>query len=259
MTTTKTNEHDGPTRREFALGALGGLAATALLASCADDLGAGNAAAELAAEDGNAEAIAESSDAVGTCTAYPRQMEGPFYLDLDLVRRDITEGKPGAPLQIIVEVLRRSNGCSPISGAAVDLWHCDAKGWYSGYPEQGDNHNVDTSGKKFLRGTQITGADTALGPGKARFDTIYPGYYRGRTTHTHFKVHLPGGFQITTSQMYFPEDVTAAIYDTGAYAARGQKDTSNNADGIFRRNRPPLVAITQQGSIYVATLTITVA
>ena len=251
----------GATRRQFAINALGGLGAVAWLGACAQDLGdeSGAEAApgmlgEGEAESEGAEATAESADAVGTCTAYPKQTGGPFYLNLNLVRSDITEGKPGVPLTIAVQVVRQSSGCAPIQGAAVDLWHADAKGWYSGYPGQGDNHNVNTTGQTFLRGTQLTDAE-----GKVRFTTIYPGYYRGRTTHAHFKVHLPGNLMVTTSQLYFPENITQAVYNTSAYSARGQKDTSNNADGIYRSNHPPLLAVTSSGTGYLGTMIVTVA
>ncbi len=262
MTIRKSSEENqgGATRRQFAIHTLGGLGAVALLGACAEDVGgAGGGAAAPAPglggeADEGAEALAESADAVGSCTAYPKQTGGPFYLDLNLVRSDITEGKPGVPLVIAVQVVRQSAGCAPIQGAAVDLWHADAKGWYSGYTGQGDSHNVNTTGQTFLRGTQLTDAE-----GKARFATIYPGYYRGRTTHAHFKVHLPGNLVVTTSQLYFPENITAAVYGTAAYSARGQKDTANTADGIYRSNHPPLLAVAASGSGYLGTMIVTVA
>ena len=57
----------------------------------------------------------------------------------------------------------------------------------------------------FLRGIQRTDAK-----GLATFVTVFPGWYQGRTTHIHVKVHL-GGTVIHTGQLYFPEAaVTAA-------------------------------------------------
>ena len=57
----------------------------------------------------------------------PELTEGPYYLDLDLVRSDITEGKPGLPLDLRV-IIVDAGSCQPIEGAAVDVWHCDAEG-----------------------------------------------------------------------------------------------------------------------------------
>ena len=253
MTTKETLEGEAhATRREFAFGTVGGVAAL-FLAGCLDaeesdpaqQLDDGLASEPIVEPEFEAEA--------GTCSVYPAQMEGPFYLDLDLLRSNIVDGKAGTPLQFVINVQRLST-CTPIANAAVDIWHADANGWYSGYARQGDGRNVDTRGQRFLRGTQVTDA-----AGRATFDSIYPGWYRGRTTHVHIKVHLTSttGF---TSQMYFPDTISSAVYRTGAYRARGQKDTSNAADRIARTGGalPPLLAVTPSGSGYVATLTITV-
>lgn len=204
--------------------------------------GAGGAA-------GSATGGAAGSDA-GTCALYPQQTEGPFYLDLDLLRSDITEGKPGMPLELELTIIS-ANGCAPIANAVVDIWQCDADGVYAGFP--GQLGGLDTTGQKFLRGTQITGAD-----GKVIFHTIYPGWYPGRTTHIHFKVHLTATTEVT-SQMYFPEDVTAAVYYAPPYETHGQKDTSNLADSIAQTGGfPPVVATTAMGGSYKGRLVVSV-
>ena len=59
--------------------------------------------------------------------------EGPYYLDGALVRKDITEGKSGVPLTLRLTVVDATDGCTPVKGAAVEIWHCDAWGYYSGY------------------------------------------------------------------------------------------------------------------------------
>ncbi|MCL4236442.1 MAG: hypothetical protein KJ042_18215, partial [Deltaproteobacteria bacterium] len=137
-----------------------------------------------------------------------------------------------------------------IKDIAVDIWHCDADGVYSGYP--GQLGGLDTTGLTFLRGTRITDTD-----GRARFVTIYPGWYPGRTTHIHFKVHVTGTLE-ATSQLYFSEDITAAVYATAPYSARGQKDTTNLGDGVTPGFVPPLLAVTPDGAGYAAALTVTV-
>jgi protocatechuate 3,4-dioxygenase beta subunit len=151
-----------------------------------------------------------------------------------------------------MRVIGAADACGPLAGVAVDIWQCDAAGVYSGYPNQ--LGGLDTTGQTFLRGTQVTGAD-----GRAEFVTIYPGWYPGRTTHIHFKVH-PTASSEATSQVYFPEATTAAVYATGVYAARGPKNTSNAADSVFRSNATPLVAVTSDGAGgWVGELTVTVA
>jgi protocatechuate 3,4-dioxygenase beta subunit len=218
-------------RRAFALRVAGGLAALAV--------GGCSRAPAAAAATGGA-----------SCTLYPRQTEGPFFLDSDLLRRDITEGRPGTPLALELRVLR-ADTCAPLEGAVVDVWHCDASGVYSGYA--GQLGRQDTRGETFLRGSQVSDAD-----GRVSFQTIYPGWYPGRTTHVHFKVRIAGARE-ATSQLYFPEDVTAAAYRAAPYAARGQKDTSNAADGVVRfEGMPPLATVEPRGSGYVASLTVAI-
>src|SRR5437016_14342890 len=59
-----------------------------------------------------------------TCVLTPEQTEGPYYIAKELVRRNITEGRPGTPLTLRAFVVDAST-CKPIKGAAVDIWHAD--------------------------------------------------------------------------------------------------------------------------------------
>lgn len=107
------------------------------------------------------------------CVLTPEQEEGPFYIDLARARQDIVEDRPGVPLALAVTVVD-SDTCEPIRDAAVDIWHCDALGIYSGEPSEG------SEGETYLRGIQLTD-----GNGQAEFATIYPGQYQGgRRTST---------------------------------------------------------------------------
>lgn len=162
--------------------------------------------------------------AANVCVVSPETTEGPFYIDPRLVRRDITEGLPGVPLDLALQVVDAD--CRPVAGARVDIWHCDAAGDYSGFARQG---NRSTRGETFLRGTQFAGGD-----GVASFDTIWPGWYRGRTPHIHLKVFLDDRTALT-SQLFFPDAASDAVYRAAApYADRGEPDTTNLRDGIAR-------------------------
>lgn len=217
----------GLTRRQLVLAGLGGLAAVAQ-----------SAASPLQTR---------AASTARNCTLYPRQTEGPFFVDLGLVRRDITEGSTGAPLTLVLHVTSDGD-CGPVAGVAVEVWHADAGGDYSGMTS-------DTRGETFLRGAQITDSN-----GRVEFRTIYPGWYPGRTTHVHFKVVLSERLEVS-SQLYFPEEVTRAVYETPPYLRRGRKDVSNAADALFRSGGRgmPLLAIEPIGSGYRGGLTVTVA
>ena len=175
------------------------------------------------------------------CFVQPQTTEGPFYLDADLVREDITEGRPGLPLWLRLQVVAAD--CAPIAGARVDVWHCDAAGVYAG---------VDGDRGTFLRGTQLTGAD-----GIAAFRTIFPGWYPGRVVHVHYKVFLPGGTEVLTSQVFFDDAAAAAVHSGHpAYVARGAQDRDLAADRIARAAGKGAVAQVDLAGDAVASLVV---
>jgi protocatechuate 3,4-dioxygenase beta subunit len=160
------------------------------------------------------------------CTLTPAAISGPYYFDPRLVRRDITEGHPGAPLRLRFVVMDAAN-CTPVSGARVDVWHTRADGYYSGYPGQGDKRNVDTSGGTFMRGTQIADAR-----GEVLFHSIYPAWYLGRTVHVHFKIFIEDR-DMLTGQMYFPDALSQYIFaNVGAYQRKVVRTVFNTTDGF---------------------------
>jgi len=189
----------------------------------------------------------------GVCAIAPEVTEGPFYFDPKLERADVTEGKKGVSLNVRLQIVDAS--CRPLAGARVDIWHCDAQGAYSGYPGQGDGQDVDTSGQSFLRGWQMTDDS-----GIVSFTTIYPGWYRGRTTHIHFKV-FPNDNSVMTGQLFFPDSLSEQIFTTVApYNDRpGKRDTSNARDGIARRAGPlSQAALREVADAYQALLVVAV-
>jgi protocatechuate 3,4-dioxygenase beta subunit len=194
-----------PVTRRASLVALGGLAAGALGWKTGDAASAGSGPAGVA------------SGAV-TCVLTPETTEGPYYVGGEKVRRNITEGRPGVPLELALTVVNAST-CKPIKGASVDIWHCDALGVYSGV--QG---NTGT----FMRGVQRTDAS-----GLAHFTTVYPGWYQGRAVHIHVKVHI-GGNVVHTGQFFFNDAVTDAAYTHAPYNTRGARDVRDSNDSIYR-------------------------
>jgi protocatechuate 3,4-dioxygenase beta subunit len=153
--------------------------------------------------------------------------EGPYYLDLDLVRSDLTEDRVGAPLALTI-VVADAETCTPIEDAAVDLWHCDAEGIYSGFVAASTGQGSASDDSIFLRGTQLSD-----GNGQVTFQTLYPGWYQGRTVHMHMKVHV-GGSQIHTTQLFFDDAFTDEVYASmEPYASRNNRDLQNSDDGIY--------------------------
>ncbi len=185
----------------------------------------------------------ESDAASVSCILTPEQTEGPYYIAGEKFRRNITDGRPGTPLLLRAFVVDATT-CRPIRNAAVDIWHADAGGVYSGF-------GAGASSRTFMRGIQRTNAK-----GLALFRTIYPGWYQGRTVHIHVKVHA-GGSVVHTGQLYFPDTVTDAVYRRAPYSTRPRRDVRNATDSVYRNGGSKSVVKVKRNSagVYVATIT----
>jgi len=221
---------DSRLTRRGSLVRLGGFLATAV----------GAAGLKIETSEGAGPA-AVASGAV-SCVLTPEQTEGPYYIANEAVRRNITDGRPGVPLLLRAFVVNAST-CKPIKSAAVDIWHADAGGVYSGFGSGAGN-------RTFMRGVQRTNAK-----GLAQFRTVYPGWYQGRTVHIHVKVHL-GGNVVHTGQLYFPDALTDAVYRKQPYSSRPNRDVRNAADAIFRNGGSKSLLSVKKNSagVYVATI-----
>jgi protocatechuate 3,4-dioxygenase beta subunit len=211
--------------RRRVLGWLGGLGLAAFVPGCADDDPPEEAAGTTAAR------TTTEPTTTPDCVLTPELTEGPYYLDLDLVRSDITEDRDGLAYDLVVRVVD-ADSCQPIKGAAVDVWHCDAEGVYSG---------VDGDSGTFLRGVQLTDAG-----GMADFRTVFPGWYPGRAVHIHLKV-IQGG-QAWTGQLFFAQATQDEVYALEPYSGRGPADVPNSADGIYQESEGSTVVATDVGA-----------
>ncbi len=183
------------------------------------------------AEIATAEA-ANTTVATPNCVVRPEVMEGPYYVDVDLVRSDIRsdstsgEVKAGAPLVLTFNVSQVSgSNCTALEGATVEIWHCDAEGAYSGVSDR----SFDTTNQNWLRGAQVTDAN-----GVATFTTIYPGWYPGRAVHIHFKVS-PSEDTVFTSQLFFDDTLSQQVFTQEPYSGKGPvQHTLNSTDNIYQ-------------------------
>ena len=209
-----------------AKGAASVIVSQSLLASCA---AAATNATDTTDTSSNGGTTSTPTTGSATCVLTAALTEGPYFVDELLNRSDIrTDPVTGAvstgiPLALTFNVSRVANSaCTPLTGAYLDVWHCDATGTYS---------DVSRSSRKFLRGYQITDAN-----GVAAFTTIYPGWYSGRAVHIHFKLRLFAGSTKTyefTSQFFFDDSLTDSVYTQSPYSSRGSRDLRNTSDGIY--------------------------
>ncbi|MET7476420.1 intradiol ring-cleavage dioxygenase [Streptomyces sp. NPDC005648] len=251
MTDTQTPEERRKLARRTVLAA-GGVAVTAIGVG-----GAFTAGAEASDQEG---------DACYTLTS--ELVEGPYYIDADKIRQNVTEDQEGIPLALRLKVIDAET-CRPVRNAAVDIWHCNASGIYSGYEEMssggggpaptgappsgtptdiptgpppggGGGHQEPTDDKRYLRGTWRTDRQGYVG-----FRTVFPGWYRGRCVHIHVKVHVDGtwtdagyegGHTCHTGQLFFDERSVLASAEVEPYASNTTTRTTLDEDTIYPGN-----------------------
>ncbi len=234
--------------RRQALAGIGSVSLGALLAACGDDDDASTTTSvatsegETTVQSRSGSDLANLFDDTSACTLTPEETEGPYYFDADKIRSDIREDREGAELRLAIRV-RDSESCEALRNAVVDIWHADAGGIYSGFDSG--------AGEVFLRGAQVTDAD-----GIVEFTTVYPGWYVGRTPHIHAKVHLDNTTVLTT-QLYFDDAISTAVYDGGSPYKPDEGRVTNDADGIF--DEALILDLSEEGDGYLGTISFDVA
>ena len=173
----------------------------------------------------------------------PEQIAGPYFRNPKLLRRNISEGAEGLPLLLRLTIVDAMTG-EPVSGALVDIWHCNARGAYSGWSRINPDREVDTDAigsiprtddDTYLRGSQFCDQQ-----GRARFTTIYPGFYAGRALHIHVAVRMVTGREYLdernvawVGQLYFPEVVSRAVLNARDYRGRASAPLNNAEDSYY--------------------------
>ncbi|MDR6979728.1 protocatechuate 3,4-dioxygenase beta subunit [Streptomyces sp. 3330] len=247
----KSHSEQDLSRRKVVAVAAGGIAAAGL----------GGTAFAASAADGRGGPARADADGEVCYRLTSETVEGPYYIDADKIRRDVTEDRAGIPLLLGLKVID-SETCRPVRDAAVDIWHCDAAGVYSGYEDQGNGgggggpaptgepptgaptgappgggHAEPTDDSRYLRGTWRTDRH-----GQVTFRTVFPGWYRGRCVHIHVKVHVDGewtdagyegGHTCHTGQFFFDEESVLASAVVEPYASNTAERTTLTEDTIY--------------------------
>ncbi|MHA4895758.1 dioxygenase family protein [Pedobacter sp. PWIIR3] len=177
-----------------------------------------------------------------SCTVAPTETEGPFptKVPASYSRTDITDGKSGYKMTAKLTI---NSNCSPLAGAIVDIWHCDAEGNYSEYGGSG-MQATNYQSVHFLRGRQVTDDK-----GVVNFTTIFPGWYSGRATHIHVHVYSTSGNSIKITQIAFPEGSGSAVSLVNGYKKGMSGYTTNANDNVFSDDMLKIEVATVTGSL----------
>ena len=192
----------------------------------------------------------------GSCTISPTETKGPFPIltPTQLVRASIIGNRTGIALLMTLTIQDKSNGCSPLSGVLVDVWHCDKDGNYSQYGGT-SLQSINYTNETFLRGRQTTDSD-----GKISFISIFPGWYSGRAPHIHLEVLTSSGTSLLVSQIAFPKDICDTVYATSGY--KGSANQLNETDNVFSNSLSLNLADSLTGNVtdgYTLLKTITIS
>lgn len=185
---------------------------------------------------------------------------GPCHT-LSPERSDVSDGWDGLPLHMQIRVVNER--CEPVAGALVEIWHTNYTGGYSGQIMPMCNNDQADLNKQFFRGYQRSDSQ-----GVVRFDSCYPGWYRGRAVHVHFRV-LQAAYDPSdaaaswlTSQLLFSDALNSEIFGQVAlYKDKGQPDTALNVDGVIGKEpdkSPYLFDVQNLGGVMLASKTVVV-
>lgn len=192
-----------------------------------------------------------------SCTLTPEQIDGPYYVAGEAVRQDVVEDQKGVPLALDIQIVDMDT-CEPVTGAYLDIWHCNSTGVYGGVAVNGNG--VGSSDKTNLNNTWLRGAQKTDKDGAVQFSALFPGFYQGRATHIHVAVHLnatelANGTLIDTTaahvgQMYFDQDLIGEVNKLAPYTDNKQGFTTNAQDMILngvQGDSDPIMEYTRLG------------
>ncbi|KAN0117870.1 extracellular dioxygenase-like protein [Hyaloscypha variabilis] len=174
-----------------------------------------------------------------SCVLSPEVTQGPYYVSGEYVRENLVEDQEGVELILDTQVIDMAT-CDPVSGAMIEIWHCNSTGVYSGIIASGNGDSSDTANinATFLRGLQLTDAE-----GVAQFTTLFPGHYTSRANHIHVLAHFNGtsyangtyggGYVSHVGQLFFDQDLITQVEATSPYSTNTQDLTTNANDTIF--------------------------
>lgn len=172
-------------------------------------------------------------DVNNSCSVAPTETEGPFPTKspASYVRSNILKGDGlGVAMSALITIANVNDSCKALSGALVDIWHCDIDGNYSQY---GGTQMQPTNYQSlnWFRGRQTTDDN-----GLVTFKTIFPGWYQSRATHIHVHIYDATGKSLLVTQIAFQDSLSIDVNTNASkygYTKGISGYTYNNKDNVF--------------------------
>ncbi|KAK3179831.1 hypothetical protein K4F52_008748 [Lecanicillium sp. MT-2017a] len=184
--------------------------------------------------------VAQLFSSNNSCLLMPEVTQGPYYVGGEYIREDIRESQEGVDITLDYQVIDVDT-CEPVPNVYVEIWHCNSTGVYSGVVANGNGDSSDESNidNTFLRGIVKTDND-----GVAQFQSLFPGFYTGRTNHIHVMVHANAteyanktlGNEVYAShvgQAFFDQTLIQAVMQEYPYSDNTQSQMMNADDSIL--------------------------
>ncbi|KAK4055159.1 hypothetical protein OIV83_000439 [Microbotryomycetes sp. JL201] len=223
-----------------------------------------------------------------SCVLTVENVEGPYYINNELIRHDLREDQEGVELRFDIGVIDVST-CQPLENAFVELWMANATGFYSGYggsnqqsssggAPAGDEASLASSSPgdsmtvaalSHASGSMPTGSPGGTGgsgggnaalanqetwlrggyptnsAGIVELTSVFPGFYTGRTVHTHVMVHYNysvndnmtlishSGSLLHVGQIFFDTNLTDSVMAVKPYTENTNTRTYNDDDSLI--------------------------
>ncbi|EHY53464.1 hypothetical protein HRR83_003668 [Exophiala dermatitidis] len=184
-----------------------------------------------------------------SCTLQTDVTQGPYYVNGELIRKNLVDDEPGVPLTLDIQIIDTST-CEPVPALYMDLWHANSTGVYSGVVANGNGNSNDTTN---LNNTALRGIQETDSNGVVQFETVFPGHYSGRATHIHLLTHNPNSTTVRVNgtllnantsaevhashvgQLFFDQDLISLIDTVEPYSSNTQEITLNSDDSILNQ------------------------
>ena len=180
------------------------------------------------------------------------QTQGPYWFDVDSIRDDVRDGRPGARLDLALRVqdlsrCKSGGAAAPVKNAVVEIWHCDAGGAYSGFESGRRRARPRGGGGETSDGSYSAGDQEASPDRRRHLPARRPADRRRRHREVHDDLPRlvlgPHGAHPRKGARRQEDgpDVAAllrregqrAVYERTPYSERSGRDVFNDGDGIY--------------------------